>query len=155
VRTTSLRAYHEIKASGLLSGLLWVIYDLLFTNGPLTQNETHRLLAGQHGFGNKPTITPRFAELERKGVVVPVGKRFCAVSGNVCLAYDVTAHLPDNRPRKKRPCEIIAALNREIARLTRANEELTRRLCRWGRPSNAERQRRKAEQARHPMLIQT
>ena len=153
MRTTSLEAYHAIKRDGLLAGLLWTIYDLLFTNGPLTQNETHRLLAGTKGFMNKPTITPRFAELERKGVVAPVGKRLCAVSGNVCLAYDVTAHLPDNRPRKKRPCEVIAGVQRECARLQAANAVLMRRLCRWGRPTNAERQRRRAEREQEPVLI--
>jgi hypothetical protein len=90
-RSTSIEAYKHIQETGLLTKLKWDIYKALYHDGPLTQNE---LIS--RNFHNTPTrsLTPRFAELNRLGVIRVVGRRMCSTSGRDALVWDVTSNLP-------------------------------------------------------------
>lgn len=92
-RQTSIEAFHEIKANGLLSERRFQVYECLFESGPLTQNECHQLISSDNMI-TKQSIGPRFAELERVGVITEVGKRVCSVTGKNCIIWDVTKKLP-------------------------------------------------------------
>lgn len=89
IRQTSRDAYNAIKENGLLSPLRWQIYDILFLMGPLTQREIYEILKIE-----SQTITPRFAEMEKMGVIEIVGQKFCKKTKMMNNAYDVTSSLP-------------------------------------------------------------
>jgi|SRR5579864_4225274 len=94
---TSLAAYNTLKTNGFLTGLQSKVYDVLFNNGPLTQGETwdEHLPENQ-----RHSIAPRFAELERMGVIRTVGERPCRLTGVAALEWDVTDHVPESKPVK-------------------------------------------------------
>ncbi len=93
MRTTSIQAYEQVKASGLVTGLRLKVYSALHECGPLTAHEvaqlpdlrTHQL----------DSVRPRFAELEDLGVIASVGERECTVTHMKALVWDVTDHVPD------------------------------------------------------------
>lgn len=52
------------------------------------------------------TISPRFADLERRGVISARNKRPCKITGNNVLSWDVTKNLPIEVKKKQRiKCE--------------------------------------------------
>lgn len=87
VRQTSIQAYEQIEASGLLSRVRWLVYAHLFRHGPLTGSELNNQMGGR-GYHK------RLSELERLRVARTVGRKNCAVTGRECEAWDVTANLP-------------------------------------------------------------
>lgn len=83
-RKTSREAYEQLKESGKLSRLRWIIYDYLFHHGPATAQECFKALkleTNQSG---------RFTELRDLGVVEEVGRTTCRVTGREVIAWDVT-----------------------------------------------------------------
>lgn len=111
IRNTSIEVYNEIKENGLLGGLQFEVYNVLFQKGPLTQNELHR-----HYFANTQprNIQPRVSELVNMGAVETVGERPCSITGRICLAWDVTKNIPIRPPKKKSLALIIAELREQI-----------------------------------------
>lgn len=87
IRQTSIQAYREIEAKGLLSKVRWLVYAHLYTHGPLTGSELNSQMGGV-GYHK------RLSELERLGVVATVGRRTCSITGMECELWDVTANLP-------------------------------------------------------------
>jgi len=87
IRQTSIQAYREIEAKGLLSRVRWLVYAHLYANGPLTGTELNAQMGGV-GYHK------RLSELERLGVVRTVGRKRCSVTGMECETWDVTANLP-------------------------------------------------------------
>ena len=94
IRETSIEAFNKIKENGLLSVRRMQVYEVLFHDGPLTQNEAHKLLWKLGIRTEKQSITPRFNELYQVGVIKEVGKKVCSVTGNNCILWDVTKNLP-------------------------------------------------------------
>jgi hypothetical protein len=90
MRSTSLKAYREIEASGLLSTMRWRVYRELFAHGPMTGQELDEALAHE-GRGH---YHKRLPELLERGVVATVGERPCRVTGHKAIIWDVTANLP-------------------------------------------------------------
>jgi len=90
-RSTSIEAYKHIKESGLLKKFKWDVYDTLYHHGPLTQNE---LVSRYFPTTPMSSLTPRFAELNKLGVIRAVGKHTCSTSGRTALAWDVTSNFP-------------------------------------------------------------
>lgn len=99
-RRTSIETYHAIKDNGLLSELRWRVYDLLFHHGPLTQMELCRKNADP-GVQDR-SLMPRFAELEKMGVIEVIGERICTITGRMVLVWDVTDRLPVKWDKPKR-----------------------------------------------------
>ncbi len=102
VRDTSLATYRAIQQQGLLSRMRWVVYNTLFSHGPLTSRELdHRLSAGGKS-EDRPSYHKRLSELERLGVIRTVGKRPCGITGRTVYAWDVTSQLPVQQAVKVR-----------------------------------------------------
>lgn len=123
MRQTSAESYRTIEREGLLGQLQLDVYGALFEHGPLTQGECFSM---HFPYRMQHSITPRFAELERKGLFTVVGERQCRVSGMITSVWDVTADLPrkESIHRKKSRKQIIADLEREIESLKRGIEML-------------------------------
>lgn len=142
MRQTSLEAYEAIKRSGLLRGLFVAVYGVLYEHGPLTAGETAKRIPGHQ----LNSISPRFAELQRRGVIQPVGTRLCTVTGQNAIIWDVTANLPAKatmppaRPEALR--QTVTALRNQVQTLQTVIKQQKAQLARWGRPSNAYRANR-------------
>jgi len=87
VRQTSIQAYQQIEANGLLSRVRWLVYAHLFHHGPLTGSELNSQMSGV-------SYHKRLSELERLGVVQTCGRRRCTITDMECEQWDVTANLP-------------------------------------------------------------
>jgi hypothetical protein len=117
MRQTSLQAYNQIKANGLLSELRFMVYDCIYHSGPITQGECVDILMRDIERGNNSgTFGSRFAELKNLGVIVETGKRPCKITGRTCLEWDVTDKLPVKFERITKD-QMIKALKEEIASL--------------------------------------
>lgn len=98
MRQTSIESYNAIKNEGLLGRLQFDIYSWLYAYGPASQNkvvEAFKLRASQS------SITPRFAELEKSGVIQTVGESTCPMTGRNVLMWDVTSKLPIKIQKKE------------------------------------------------------
>lgn len=73
-KPTSLAAYEQIKASGLLSESRFKVYDALTQHGPMTGTELDNAL-------ENPSAHKRLSELEERGVVKAMRVRRCTVTG--------------------------------------------------------------------------
>jgi ribA/ribD-fused uncharacterized protein len=85
---TQAQAYAEIKASGLLIGRAFEVYDLLCAHESLTGAEVDDILS----VTEKRTVrsgSPRLNELVKAGVAVELDPRPCKKSGMTVLAYAV------------------------------------------------------------------
>lgn len=100
-RQTSIDVYHQIRANGMLAGMRWKVYDVLYQQGPVTRGELQQVTGIDYVYN-------RLSELRRMGVVQIVGTRACRVTGNVCQLWDVTSALPVRIRRNPRPS--VAAL---------------------------------------------
>lgn len=98
-RQTSIETYIKIKEQGLLSQLRFEIYDCLFHNGPMTQMETCRRMGS---FRQDRSIMPRFAEMEKSGVITTIGTRLCSVTKRDVLLWVCTDKLPVKYEIKRR-----------------------------------------------------
>lgn len=90
VRDTSIEAYRQIKNSGRLSELQWLVYSILYQFGPLSRSETAAKIVGSTRDG----VHQRFAELRRFGLIKQVGKRICTITGKKVYIWDVTSKIP-------------------------------------------------------------
>lgn len=109
-RQTSKAAYDAIKAQGLLSERRFEVYDVLYHHGPLTQVEVWKKIAATNPNVQQHSVTPRFAEMVRLGVIREVTdtdgrflKRKCTVTDRTCMTWDVTSSLPIDPPPKEEP----------------------------------------------------
>lgn len=91
-RQTSKDAYKAIQ--GIIGGLQWEVYDFLYQYGPATQMEACRKMPGAT-FKQDRSYMPRFAELEKMGVIQTTGIRICQVTGREVMEWDVTSNLPN------------------------------------------------------------
>ena len=89
-RSTSIETYRQIESEGLLSRLRFDVYKVLFNGGPMTQGE----VVDRFGGVPRPSITPRFAELERFGVIESIGERPCRVTGRKSMVWQTNDRLP-------------------------------------------------------------
>jgi len=108
VRDTSLLAFEQIKRQGILGAVQWKVYELLYSNGPITAREVTRYFEVHEASTAITTYQPRLRELEAIGVVRRVGTRSCTVTGRLAYVWDVTSQVPRGRGflkglRKTRP----------------------------------------------------
>ena len=96
IRETSIKAYEEIKASGLLSDARFFVYDTVFHNGPITAGECF-LKMQEANTGHtvvKGSVCARLTELRDLGCVAEVGKKICQLTGKTAMLWQVTKNLP-------------------------------------------------------------
>lgn len=89
---TSARAYAEVIAEGIVTGLQKRVCDTLYLYGPMTANEIAASLGGKDL--QRDCVRPRLTELAILGVVGTAGKRKCSVSGRVCVFWRLTGMPP-------------------------------------------------------------
>jgi hypothetical protein len=95
MRITSLEAYNTLHTKGFLTGLQAKVYDVLYNNGPLTQGEAWNEYLVDY---QRHSVDPRFAELQKMGVIATIGTRPCRLTGQKCIEWDVTDHIPTEKP---------------------------------------------------------
>lgn len=129
MRQTSAEAFEQVKASGYISKVQKEVYDCLYQNGPLTAQEVWKLLRGDAGDNRINGITPRFSELERLGVVNPVGERNCTVTNRNCVVWDVTDKNP-TKPIARKPIktEILKLVYHLLTDIQNGNSPSPQRL---------------------------
>jgi hypothetical protein len=91
MRKTSVDCYRIIKENGLLSQRRFQVYNYLFEHGPATQRTAIKSLTGDQRGGS---ITSRFSELERLGVIETCGTVVDPDTEMRVLLWDVTNKLP-------------------------------------------------------------
>jgi hypothetical protein len=165
MRQTSTEAYEAIRASGCLGERTWQTYATLFKHGPMTQAECWQAIPLAQSVPQR-SITPRFAQLLRKGFIryltdldcKPI-KRKCAVSGKLCMVWDVTdSAMPVEEAKQavtrlQRASARIAALEKSLAKVTAERDALAAKVAKWGRPPNALRLAKALEQGQEPKLL--
>lgn len=98
MQETSLLAYEQIKAKGLLSRLRFEVYEAIFKNGPMTAGEVWSRYFKD--VRQRSSISARMSELEARGVLEQYEIRPCEYTGNLSIAWYVTDQLP-HEPNKK------------------------------------------------------
>lgn len=91
-RQTSIDAYRTIMEDGTISKKRKEIYDILFRHGPLTANETFKILKKEK-YGNlsfDSNTHARFTELRDMGLTYEVRTRPCSVTNRSVIEWDVT-----------------------------------------------------------------
>lgn len=83
MRSTSRKSYREFKSSKQIDTVSKKIYHCLKMHGPMSQGEVWKKLKKylRHSVG------PRFAEMNRAGLIKCVGKKACRVTGKTVLSW--------------------------------------------------------------------
>lgn len=100
-RATSLEAYEEIKANGLLSKARWRIYRVLCEQGPMTASELFNYLETREGVKVNWNTRTRFTELRDLGVIAELEERKCRITGQRVIVWAPTCNLPLVSPLRK------------------------------------------------------
>ncbi len=156
---TSKEAYDYCVANGLISKRVQEVLQVLNYGSAPAMNQTMVHQAIVRMTGNvaleKYSVSPRFAVLERMGLIREAGRQPCPVTRRTTMFYEATT----NRPRcteaeaMKAPNrrETIAALKKELAEVRGERDQL-RELLNLRSASFHERERRLASS---PVLVQT
>lgn len=106
MRQTSIEAFNAIRDNGLLTGLQFEIYEILFQHGPMTAGEAAQVYRSRHAHTNRQRneIAKRVSDLRAFGVVREIGSRPCRATGMRVLVWDVTDRLPERDSVRLRPC---------------------------------------------------
>ena len=87
-RKTSKDAYRNLIDSGVLAEKNSIVYKHLFVCGATTQKKTERF------FNDRTyTLRPRFAQLEKMGLIEVVGEEDCLETGKKNTLWDVTSRV--------------------------------------------------------------
>ena len=139
MRSTSVRSYEDLKASGKLSARRKLVYDLVASSGrDWTGGELNRELSPDAG---NPSEHRSGRWLVENGYLVEGAERPCSVSGSLCVAYrmphegEVTTVRAKAPPRGKRaPARLYDALE-HLEALLYADEDAPHpdapRLLEW------------------------
>jgi hypothetical protein len=115
IRATSIRAYNEIRDSGLLNRSRWRVYDVLFHHGPLTGGEIGSYMPGfrQATSTADRNIHARLTEMRDRDCIYEAGEKKCDITGKYVILWDVNGKLPREPAKEEiqptRP-ELIRAL---------------------------------------------
>jgi hypothetical protein len=116
VKQTSIDAYKEIMENGLLSKRREEVYDVIFKHGPITIYEcldTHL----RHLEAN--SVSPRFGELEKLGVIAITGQKLNPHSGHLANLYEATNYLPIKLDKKISNFQMVKRYKRAAALLAK------------------------------------
>jgi hypothetical protein len=90
MRQTSIKAFHAVSASGVISARRKQAYQYLYDHGPLTGSELCKI-------AGVPGLWKRLSELRRMKLVMEIGERICTISNQKCIEWDVTANMPPTK----------------------------------------------------------
>ena len=116
-RETSIEAYIALVEENKLPKANRAVYEYLYKNGPTTQKKTERAL-GDRTY----TMRPRFAQLERMGLIKVCGEIKCEETNRQNILWDVTSlmePLPiprklSNEAKKKELLRLLGTLTYDI-----------------------------------------
>jgi hypothetical protein len=127
---SSREAYQHCLATGLISRRVAEVLETLVDAGPMNQTMVHQAIIKRTGIVGleKYSVSPRFAVLERMGLIREIGRQPCPVSRRSTVFYEATnlrplcteAEAMDVAPRKNS----MAQLKAENAELRTENEKL-------------------------------
>lgn len=154
---TSREAYEWCVANGIVSQRVAEVLKVLSEGGPMNQTMAHQAVV--RATGNvalaKYSVSPRFAVLERMGLIRNIGRNLCPVTQRSTIFYDVTCKAPTcteaealNAADRR---EMVSTLKAEIVELKKEVEQL-RELLNMRSASHAERERRIKST---PVVVQT
>lgn len=117
IRETSLEAYKKFVEDGGLAEAKRLVYEYIYNNGPTTQKKTQIALNDVTN-----STRPRFAELERMGLIKECGTIVSKDTNNRNILYDVTnlteplivEKQPTYRQKKEGVLKFIASVGKEI-----------------------------------------
>lgn len=107
VRQTSIEAYRQIEAEGLLSKRLFEVYRTLFDHGPLTYSQVILELGKTKHFVSTSSYQSCLCNLRDSGVVMELGTVECPVTKRTVILWDVTDALPSSRQVRTKREEIL------------------------------------------------
>lgn len=87
-RKTSIDAYRNLVENGKLAEANRKVYKHLWYYGPTTQKKTERFLGD-----TTYTMRPRFAQLEKMGLIESCGTIICDETGVKNMLWDVTERI--------------------------------------------------------------
>ena len=105
IRETSAEAYYYLVESGKLAKANRAVYRYLYQNAPTTQKKTERAL-GDRTY----TMRPRFAQLEKMGLIQYCGNTKCLETNRTNMLWDVTDRIhpieliKSNKPNNLKRC---------------------------------------------------
>lgn len=101
IKPTTLDAFQEINANGLLRRTQLDVYNAIYASPtPVTASEvTHMLMKRPQ---MHPSYHPALTALAEKGVIRSPGKRACRITGYQAEEWEVQPHLPAPIPKKIR-----------------------------------------------------
>ncbi len=94
IRKTSIDAYKQIEAEGLLSKRRWQVYKALFHEGPLTASQIANNIPGFKSESVGFNVHARLCELRSMGVVDEIGEVDCPITSRRVIQWDVNDKLP-------------------------------------------------------------
>jgi hypothetical protein len=104
MRPTAVDAFVEIKESGLLSELRFLVYEAIYTlqtaERGVTSGELDRYISQRKGTWTR-SASPRLSELVRLGVIEEMGERPCSVTKQTVIQYRTTRCVPDDKALKR------------------------------------------------------
>jgi hypothetical protein len=123
-RQTSIDAYRNLVEGGVLAEKNSVVYRHLFHNGATTQKKTERF------FNDRTyTLRPRFAQLEKMGLIECVGEELCEETGKKNMLWDVTNRVhpletqPASDTKKNRVINALNALRQLYRNKNKATDD--------------------------------
>lgn len=109
IRKTSIEAFKTIKENGLLSARRLEVYSYIFEHGPCTIRGTYEGLMQPGVYIN--SISPRFIELVRLGILDEVGTRKETTTGHTVILYDVNERIPRKTEKRGKVHNLIVQIN--------------------------------------------
>lgn len=101
-RDTSIQAYNDYRDSGKLSELQLRVLRVIIDHGPITQGECWSEFFATE---QRHNVAPRFAELQRKGLIEAGGKRACRYSCKSVYTWKATlGKIAEEAKPKRIPC---------------------------------------------------
>lgn len=106
-KSTSKEAFNHNEESGLNDTLRNMVLLVVQKHGPISQGEC----AAEHfPYTKRECVGPRFAELEKRGLLTVVDKRPCRTSGKKVEVWAATMANETPLQKKEKPSVIIARL---------------------------------------------
>jgi len=119
MRQTSIWAYGDAEAEGILSRMRAEVYEALKEHGPMSGSELNALLDG-------PSYHKRLSELERMRAICPVRIRMCRITGRQVLEWAVANEYNPvrlSKPRLPKKAVLRAVVKELEELLSFANEQ--------------------------------
>jgi len=93
---TSREAYTYCVENGLISRRVEEVLEVVLESGPMNQTMAHQAIVRKTGIVGleKYSISPRFATLERMGLIRSIGQQACPVTRRSTIFYEATNSRP-------------------------------------------------------------